>query len=162
MIALRVTAQGASGFGRTWPCSLGKGGISNDKREGDGTTPCGVLTVAACLYRSDRIARPAPWARSIGPRDLWCDDPDHALYNQFTRSPLAASHERLRRSDPLYDIVLITDYNWPAATPGKGSAIFIHRWRKARHPTEGCIAFHMGDLIQLAGLLIPGSKIAIS
>jgi L,D-peptidoglycan transpeptidase YkuD (ErfK/YbiS/YcfS/YnhG family) len=30
--------------------------------------------------------------------------------------------------------------------PGRGSAIFLHVWRKPRHPTAGCIAFARDDL----------------
>ena len=41
----------------------------------------------------------------------------------------------------------ILDYNWPYAEPGKGSAIFIHAWRRPRFPTEGCIAFDIHDLL---------------
>ena len=154
-------AQGAWGFGRYWPCAIGKGKITTNKKEGDGATPAGILRVTGCLYRADRITKPVPWARKIGPRDLWCDEPGHPSYNHLTQSPLAASHERLRRADPLYDLVLLTDWNWPNAIPGQGSAIFIHRWRKPRHPTEGCIAFEPTNLRMLSRLLKPGATIDV-
>lgn len=87
----------------------------------------------------------------IGPGDIWSDDPDDPQYNQGFRAPEHRfSHEKMRRGDPLYDLVLITDYNWPNAVPGKGSAIFLHRWRKPRHPTEGCVAFAPRDLQWIA------------
>jgi L,D-peptidoglycan transpeptidase YkuD (ErfK/YbiS/YcfS/YnhG family) len=57
------------------------------------------------------------------------------------------SHEKLRRSDGLYNAYGVLDYNWPNAEVGKGSAIFIHAWRRPRYPTEGCIAFDINDLI---------------
>ena len=161
MIDLLVTKQGAWGFGRFWPCAIGKVGITNHKKEGDGATPSGILHVTGCLYRPDRIAMPARWARPIGPRDLWCDDPAHILYNHHAKAPLGASHEKLRRPDPLYDLVLLTDWNWPDAKPGNGSAIFIHRWRKPRHPTEGCIAFDPQDLALLCQFLAPGARLKI-
>ncbi len=161
MTALVVRRQGASGFGRFWPCAIGRGGLSSEKREGDGATPVGILTITACLYRADRIPRPVPWARPIGPRDIWCDDAGDLSYNHLARAPLAASHERLFRADPLYDIILTTDWNWPFACPGKGSAIFIHRWRNPRHPTQGCIAFAPGDLARLTTLLSPGTEIDV-
>lgn len=153
--------MGAKGFGRFWPCSIGKGGISDSKREGDGATPVGPLTVTGCLYRPDRVLKPAPWAVPIRLGDLWGDDPGDPSYNHFARAPLSANHERLTRPDPLYDIVLTTDWNWPDAVPGFGSAIFIHRWRKPRHPTEGCVAFSARDITELAGLLAPGHQIAV-
>jgi L,D-peptidoglycan transpeptidase YkuD (ErfK/YbiS/YcfS/YnhG family) len=95
-----------------------------------GATPRGILRIAALMYRPDRVAPPAPWALPIYLGDLWCDDPAHKSYNQLCRAPLKASHEQMRRADPQYDIVLITDWNWPKARPGAGSAIFMHQWRR--------------------------------
>jgi L,D-peptidoglycan transpeptidase YkuD (ErfK/YbiS/YcfS/YnhG family) len=142
-----VTRQGARFLNRRLPCAIGRGGLTRDKHEGDGATPVGTHRIVGLLYRPDRLARPADWALPIGPSDLWSDDlkdPDH--YNLMVRAPYARSHERLRRADPLYDTVLITDWNWPRAEAGRGSAIFIHQWRGPRRPTEGCIAFSRDDL----------------
>ena len=109
--------------------------------------------MVGCLYRPDRMARPVDWALPIRPGDLWCDDPKHEDYNLMTRAPFDASHERLRRSDPLYDLILLSDWNWPYATRGAGSAIFIHRWRRPGAPTEGCVALRPDHLRQIAGLI---------
>ena len=129
-------------MGRKFPCTIGKGGLSSTKREGDGATPRGVHNIVGLLYRPDRIAKPAAWATPILTRDLWSDDPSQDDYNLLVRAPYSFSHEKLRRTDPLYDLVVLTDWNWPIAKKGHGSAIFIHRWRKPGHPTEGCVAFH--------------------
>ena len=143
---LVLTPMGLRHGGLVYPCTVGRGGVRTHKREGDGATPTGVHRITGMLFRPDRIARPAPWARPIGPRDLWCDDPAHPAYNRPVRTPFGASHERLRRADRLYDLVLLTDWNWPYAVKGRGSAIFIHRWRKPGHPTEGCIGLRTRDL----------------
>ncbi|GAB4267339.1 MAG: L,D-transpeptidase family protein [Pararhodobacter sp.] len=163
MTLLRLTPRGLLAHGRTLPCSLGRGGIRADKREGDGATPAGLVAITGMLYRPDRIdARKLPrWASPIGPRDLWCDASGHRDYNQPVRAPFAASHERLHRADPLYDLVLTTDWNWPEADPGKGSAIFLHRWRRPGYPTEGCLAFAPEDLHWLALRVDPGTQILI-
>ena len=102
---LVLTPQGVRYRGRVFPCSIGKRGVTRDKREGDKATPAGVMRITGLWYRPDRLARPAPWAQPIGPGDLWCDAPDHPAYNHHARAPLPASHERLRRADPLYDLV---------------------------------------------------------
>ena len=141
-----VTRQGARFMGRRLACTLGRGGLTRAKREGDGATPLGVHRIVGLLYRPDRLARPADWAVPIRPRDLWCDDPAHEDYNLMVRAPFPASAERLARPDPLYDMVLITDWNWPQAERGAGSAIFVHAWRKPGHPTAGCVAFARRDL----------------
>lgn len=156
-----LTPHGLRFLGRVIPCSIGKTGISAQKREGDGATPVGQHHIAELWYRADRIAAPAPWARPIGIGDLWCDASEHADYNHHVTAPFRASHERLRRADPLYDIILTTDWNWPDAQPGRGSAIFLHQWRRPRFGTEGCIAFARKDLIWIARNAVPGTRLIV-
>lgn len=158
---LVLTPRGLRFRGRIYPCSIGRGGISDTKVEGDGATPRGSHSIAGCLYRPDRIRAPNPWAKPIRPGDLWSDAPNDAAYNQLVRAPYPHSHESLRRADPLYDLILLTDWNWPVATPGKGSAIFLHQWRKPRHPTEGCIAFSRDHLWQIATRVGPGTRLLV-
>lgn len=156
-----LTKQGLRYQGRLFPCSIGKTGITADKREGDGATPAGHHRITGLWYRPDRLPCPAPWAQPIGPGDLWCDAPRHPAYNHHARAPLNASHERLRRADPLYDLILTTDWNWPDATPGRGSAIFLHQWRRPRFGTEGCIAFARPHLIWIATRAAPGTRLIV-
>lgn len=154
-----VTRWGARFLGRRFPCSIGKGGITDDKREGDGASPRGSHHMPALYYRADRI--PAMTGEKIRVGDLWCDAGDHPAYNHLVRAPFKASHEKMRRADRLYDLVIITDWNWPDATPGKGSAIFVHRWRKPRHPTEGCVAFRADHLRWIAKRITPATRLVI-
>lgn len=148
-----LTRRGVRFMGRMWPCTIGRGGIAADKREGDGATPTGVHRIVGLLYRPDRMAKPTDWAVPIRPGDLWSDDPAHKDYNLMVRVPYPHSHEALRRADPLYDLVLITDWNWPHAVKGRGSAIFLHRWRRPGYPTEGCVAFRPDHLQQIVRLI---------
>jgi len=151
-IDLVVTRWGARFMGRRFACATGRGGITRAKREGDGATPEGTHGFVGLLYRPDRLAaaRLPDWALRIGPSDLWSDDSRDPDYNLMVRAPHGWRHERLRRADRLYDLILITDWNWPRAIPGEGSAIFVHVWRKPRHPTAGCIAFARADLLWIA------------
>lgn len=148
-------------FGRCFPCTIGRGGVRCDKREGDGATPAGTHRIIGMLYRPDRMARPADWAVPIRPGDLWSDDPRDEDYNLMVRAPYPHSHERLRRSDPLYDLVLLTDWNWPRAERGRGSAIFIHRWRRPGYPTEGCVALDPAHLLWIARRIRPVSRLIV-
>lgn len=138
--------------GRRFPCTVGRRGVcaADHKREGDGATPRGPHRLVGMLYRPDRLARPTDWALPIGPGDLWSDDPSDGDYNQMVRAPYPHSHERLRRSDPQYDLVLLTDWNWPQAQSGRGSAIFVHTWRRRGAPTAGCVALSRSDLLWIA------------
>lgn len=158
---LVVNRWGARFMGRRFACSVGRGGITATKREGDGGTPVGTHRIVGMLYRPDRIAPPADWALPFGPSDLWSDDVRDPDYNLMVRAPHPFGHERLTRADPQYDLVLITDWNWPDATPGKGSAIFIHTWRRPRHPTAGCVGFARQDLLWIAARLQPQSRLIV-
>jgi len=158
---LILTPTGLRYGGRRYPCSIGRGGLSVAKREGDGATPVGTHHIAMTLYRLDRICAPAPWARPIRPGDLWSDAPGAPDYNQWVRAPYDHSHEVLRRADPLYDLVLVTNWNWTESLPGAGSCIFIHQWRRPGYPTEGCIGLKRDDLHALAAVTPPGTRLIV-
>ena len=158
---LVLTRRGVRFEGRYLPCVIGRGGVQAQKREGDGVTPVGAHRIVAMLYRADRTARPNSWARPIRPGDLWSDASGEAGYNQLVHAPYPHSHEPLRRADPLYDIVLVSDWNWPDAVAGKGSAIFLHQWRRPGCPTEGCVAFSRADLRWIAARLRPGARLIV-
>jgi L,D-peptidoglycan transpeptidase YkuD (ErfK/YbiS/YcfS/YnhG family) len=158
---LVLTPTGLRFLGRRFPCVIGKGGLSAAKREGDGATPRGVHRLVGMLYRPDRLVQPRVWAEPIGPRDLWSDESGDASYNLPVRAPHGGSHERLRRADPLYDLVIVTDWNWPEAEAGKGSAIFLHQWRRSGYPTEGCIAFARADLHWIAARIEIGTRLIV-
>lgn len=139
-----------------WRCALGRGGISTDKREGDGATPVGVLPLRRLLYRADRVAAPVcrlP-VEPLSPEDGWCDDPGDVAYNRRVRLPHPARHERLWREDPLYDLVGVLGWNDDPVQRGRGSAIFLHLARPDLAPTAGCIALPERELRALlaAGL----------
>ena len=156
-----LTPTGLRYLGRRFPCVIGRGGVVRDKREGDGGTPVGIHHITGVLYRPDRMNAPNPWSLPIRPYHLWCDDENSAEYNKLTRLPFDGSAERMARADPLYDLVLVTDWNWPDAAPGRGSAIFLHRWRRPGYPTEGCIAFRPDHLLWIARRLAPATRLIV-
>jgi L,D-peptidoglycan transpeptidase YkuD (ErfK/YbiS/YcfS/YnhG family) len=158
-----LTPTGLRFQGRRFACTIGRGGVvaAERKREGDGGTPTGTHRIVGMLYRPDRMARPTDWALPIGPSDLWSDDVRDPDYNLMVRAPHGFSHEHLRRADPQYDLVLITDWNWPYSVPGRGSAIFLHRWRRPCAPTAGCVALAPQDLLWIAQRLRPQSRLIV-
>ena len=158
-----LTPTGLRFQGRRLACTIGRSGVvaAERKREGDGGTPTGTHRIVGMLYRPDRMARPTNWALPIGPSDLWSDDVRDPDYNLMVRAPHGFSHEHLRRADPQYDLVLITDWNWPYSVPGRGSAIFLHRWRRPCAPTAGCVALAPQDLLWIAQRLRPQSRLIV-
>jgi L,D-peptidoglycan transpeptidase YkuD (ErfK/YbiS/YcfS/YnhG family) len=129
--------------------ALGRGGVSRDKREGDGATPAGLLPLRKLIYRADRVAKPASAvpAEPMAPTDGWCDDPADRDYNRQITLPHEARHEVLWRRDGLYDIVVVLGWNDLPVIPGRGSAIFMHVARTDYAPTEGCLALALTDLL---------------
>jgi L,D-peptidoglycan transpeptidase YkuD (ErfK/YbiS/YcfS/YnhG family) len=146
---------------RRFPRTIGQGGITSTKREGDGATPRGVHQIVGMLYRPDRMTPSTSWAKPMRPGDLWSDDVSDPAYNTLVRFPHAFRHEAMRRADPMYDLVLLTDWNWPEVTPGKGSAIFIHQWRRPGWPTAGCIGLRRDHLHWIASRLTSQSRLVI-
>jgi L,D-peptidoglycan transpeptidase YkuD (ErfK/YbiS/YcfS/YnhG family) len=136
------------------PCALGRGGVTHLKREGDGCTPAGRHRIVSLIVRRDRLAGPPTLlpARAMRRNDGWCEDPRHGRYNYAIRLPSPAGHETMWRSDHLYDIVGVLDWNFRPRIRGRGSAIFLHLCRPGFGPTAGCIALRLGDLKRLLAL----------
>ena len=159
---LIVTPRGGKSQGilkaglMSFPCSLGREGIIEDKCEGDHSTPIGTYPLRRVLFRPDRMKAPPltglPTA-ALWPDDGWCDDPNHSDYNTMVKLPHPAHCETLWREDPSYDIVVVVGYNDLPTKSGLGSAIFMHIARPGKNgadgyrPTEGCIALSAHDLL---------------
>lgn len=138
--------------GQALACAIGKGGILEDKREGDGATPVGQFPFRRIFYRADRLKPLAgcPDAIPIEADHGWSDDPaDPEHYNQLVKLPYPHSHECLMRQDAVYDVIVELGYNDAPPIPGRGSAIFMHVARPDYSGTEGCIALALPDLLEL-------------
>ncbi|SDU39610.1 L,D-transpeptidase [Stappia sp. ES.058] len=144
-------------------CALGRGGITRDKREGDGAAPAGRFALLTVYYRADRVARPRTRlpVTELHPWMGWCDAPDHPRYNHLVTRPFTASHEAMWRDDHLYDIVVVLDCNLRPAVRGRGSAIFFHLARPGYPPTEGCVAVKEQDMRHILERCGPGAAICI-
>jgi L,D-peptidoglycan transpeptidase YkuD (ErfK/YbiS/YcfS/YnhG family) len=166
-LLIRVDASGRLELpdGRALACVLGKGGVrpAAEKREGDGATPAGRWPLRRVFYRPDRELPPATALDRVPlkPRDGWCDDPAHPLYNRPVTLPFAASHEVLWREDHIYDLIVELGHNDDPPVPGLGSAIFMHLTRPDRAPTEGCVALERDGLLTLLAHCRPGAVIEI-
>jgi len=128
--------------GIVFPCALGRGGIIANKREGDGGTPLASMRILSGFFRRGHFAgkRTRLAMREIDASLGWCDMPGDPNYNRPVKLPYAASHETMRRKDPLYDACLVLDWNIQPRRRGRGSAIFFHLARAGFTPTEGCVA----------------------
>ena len=76
----------------------------------------------------------------------WCDDPKSDQYNKLIKFPFNFNAEKLYRSDNIYDIILVLNFNTRPVQRNKGSAIFIHIAKNNYQKTEGCVATSKKDL----------------
>ena len=138
-----------------FPCALGRGGISANKREGDGATPLGPMRILSGYFRGDYVAaRRTRLAMTQIQADLgWCEVPGDRNYNRPVKIPYGASHETMRRADRLYDYCLVLDWNVMPRRRGRGSAIFFHLARPGFTPTQGCVAVTAKVMARLLPLL---------
>ncbi|MBP7006002.1 L,D-transpeptidase family protein [Patescibacteria group bacterium] len=139
--------------GTTYPCALGRSGISptSEKHEGDGATPAGTFFLRELWYRADRLSQPVCGlpTRIIQEQDGWCDDVALSEYNTHVSLPFSGSHENLWCEDEIYDVIVPLGYNDEHPIPGKGSAIFLHVARPGFTPTAGCVAMKREDLLEI-------------
>ena len=129
-------------------CSIGKRGIGYKKKEGDLITPRGTYKVMQILCRKDRVRKIRSKFRiqAINKKMGWCNDPKSKDYNRLIYYPFKFNSEKLYRTDNIYDIILVLNYNSNPIRKNKGSAIFIHVARKYYKNTAGCIAVSKKNL----------------
>jgi L,D-peptidoglycan transpeptidase YkuD (ErfK/YbiS/YcfS/YnhG family) len=157
--------------GRRYRCAIGKGGLSAQKKEGDGATPLGIFPLRECWYRADRMDTPETKLplRVIHKNDGWCDDPKSKFYNQHIKiTPLpnpppqgGRGYENLWRGEHIYDLIVPIGYNDDPVVPGKGSAIFLHLAHDDYRPTEGCIALAKPDFLAILPAIDTSTTIEI-
>ena len=149
--------------GRRWRCTVGEGGIREDKVEGDAATPAGEYPLRRIYFRNDRLVLPKVRlpARPISEHDGWCDDPRSPTYNRLVHVPNEWSAERMWREDGLYDLVVVVGYNDDPPEGEWGSAIFLHVAREDYAPTKGCVAFSQADLMELVSLLDRDTRLRV-
>jgi len=144
-------------------CALGKAGIGKKNKEGDYITPRGTFKLIKVFYRADRIKNFKTSLKRIKIKKNmgWCDDPKSKFYNKLVRLPSNFGYEKLYRSDKLYDLIVVLNYNLNPIIKNKGSAIFIHVAKKSFKKTAGCIALNKKNLIDLLSVIKKNTKIKI-
>ena len=91
----------------------------------------------------------------------WCDDVNYPKkYNKLINISNKIKHERLKRKDQKYDLLIPIKYNSEKAIPGLGSCIFIHLTRDYK-PTKGCIALSQKNFIIMLKIIKKNSIIKI-
>ena len=144
-------------------CSIGKNGLITKKIEGDKKTPKGIFNIEHLYFRKDRIDKPETLLKCIEIKDEmgWCNDIKSAQnYNKLIKIDKKIKHEKLKRKDHKYDLLIPIKYNFNKIRIGSGSCIFIHLTKDYK-PTAGCIALSKKDFLIMLKLINKKTKIRI-
>jgi len=144
-------------------CCIGKNGLTFKKKEGDQKTPKGIFKIENLYYRKDRIKKPKTLLKCVEiKKDMgWCDDINfEKKYNKLCKINKEFRHEKLKRKDHKYDLLIPIKYNFLKPIKGLGSCIFIHLTNNYK-PTAGCVALKKKDFLIMLKLINKNSKIKI-
>ncbi|MDC6482504.1 L,D-transpeptidase family protein [Pelagibacteraceae bacterium] len=145
-------------------CSIGKRGITVNKKEGDQKTPKGTFKFKSIFYRKDKLSNLKSFIKKkiIKKNMGWCDDPKSRFYNKLIELPFKESAEKMWLKSGIYDIVLVLNYNLKPIIKNKGSAIFLHLAKRNYSPTKGCIAVNKKDMFLLVKKINNKTKLTIN
>jgi L,D-peptidoglycan transpeptidase YkuD (ErfK/YbiS/YcfS/YnhG family) len=145
-------------------CALGRAGIRIKKKEGDNITPKGTYKIIRIYCRKDRIKKIKSKIKifKINKDMGWCDDPKSTKYNRLIKLPSQYRYEKFYRSDHLYDLILVLNYNMKPTIKNKGSAIFIHLAKRNYSSTKGCVGLSKNNLLKILKIINKNTKIKIS
>jgi len=144
-------------------CCIGKNGSTINKREGDKKTPKGIFEIENLYFRKSRIKKPLTLLKCIEIKKNmgWCNDVNFPKkYNKLLKTDKKFKHEKLKRKDHKYNLLIPIKFNFRKPITGKGSCIFIHLTKNYK-PTAGCIALKEKDFLIMLKLIKKNSKIKI-
>ena len=120
-------------------CAVGPAGIGQDKREGDGKTPCRYFPAPPSVLarRPDGKAGHYSARAGAGAGRWLVRCARRSQLQQAGEAPYPASAEHLWLESHLYDLVAVVGFNDDPVVPGKGSAIFLHLARDGYHADRG-------------------------
>lgn len=142
----------------TYDARLGRNGLTDNKREGDGCTPTGVYGLSESFGIKGNPGTSLPY-RVLDGSEYWVDDSNSQYYNtmQFGEpNGRWSSAEHLSSIGTAYNYSIVVDYNRWSPTPGKGSAIFLHVG--TGRGTAGCISISESGMIDTLNWINPSSN----
>lgn len=180
-VSLRFYEKDRDGWkpvGEAWKARLGKSGMvwgkglnpvpkgATTKAEGDNRSPAGVFSLGGAWgYDASIRKHPRLPYRQITPRDLWVEDPKSPSYNRnviLDHDPATAweKKQQMRQGDAAHSLKLFIAHNAPPnVTPGAGSSIFFHIWRRGGEATTaGCTTMEKPRLQWLIARLDPNRR----
>lgn len=144
---------------------VGRNGITQHKKEGDGATPSGIFSLGTSFGFAAKpdFALKLPYL-PITKTTVCVDDVKSTYYNKIIDSDKVVkaswnnSGEQMREKVPQYIWGLVVNYNLPHAEADKGSCIFMHIWTNSQKGTAGCIAMSDANIKKLLHWIDPDKK----
>lgn len=125
------------------------------KIEGDGKSPAGIFSLGSAFGHSEMSHLKMEYLH-LNEFIEAVDDLLSSYYNSIvdrrTVLPDWQSSEKMG-TEPLYEIGLVINHNFPNAKLGAGSAIFMHIWRNVSSGTAGCTAMSRENLTAILNWL---------
>lgn len=142
------------------PAEVGDNGLSDNRSEGDGTTPTGTYTFGSTMYGISTVQPSTRYAyQHVTCGDWWDENSASSTYNQF--SPRAcgaagpgADSEALWESTVDYQHFALINFNINPTVPGRGAGIFLHDFTPSG-VTAGCVALPAAQLDSVLAWLDP-------
>lgn len=143
---------------------VGRNGITQHKKEGDGSTPAGIYSLGTAFGFSNQPGTTLKLSYlPITENTVCVDDQKSKYYNQIVERNKVEkidwdSGEIMREKVPEYKDGLIINYNLPTPKAGSGSCIFMHIWTNPEKGTAGCVAMSDQDIKKLLAWIDPNKK----
>tara|TARA_B100000035_G_C20955488_1_gene533994 strand:+ start:434 stop:928 length:495 start_codon:yes stop_codon:yes gene_type:complete len=144
-------------------CCIGKEGTTFFKKEGDKKTPKGTFKIENLYFREDRLKKPQTKLKCVKIKNCmgWSNDSRYLLkYNKLINTKEKIRHEKLKRKDFKYNLLIPIKYNFNKPKKNRGSCIFIHLTKNYK-PTAGCVGLKKDDFLIMLKLIKKNTKIKI-
>lgn len=134
---------------------LGEGEPGREKVEKDWRAPAGVFRIGKIYTYDKTLPAGADYPfHTVNENDAWIDDVNHPQYNQHVEvdlknPPAWFAKQKMRLGDFAYHWLVEIRHNSDPASPGHGSAIFLHIRRGPDKPSAGCTTMAEKDLVTL-------------
>ncbi|WP_433119199.1 L,D-transpeptidase family protein [Micromonospora sp. CA-246542] len=138
---------------------IGTKGFSDSHVEGVSTTPTGVYGIGSTMYGVQGNPGVKYSYHRLVADDYWDENPSSPTYNSFVHGTNPGGYsEALWQTVPQYNYFAVINYNIPvrAATPARGSGIFLHVMGSGG--TAGCVSLTQSDLLRVLQWLAPGAS----
>jgi len=116
---------------------MGRNGMSNNRKEGDGTTPIGIWQLNTPFgQKPAEEGFPANYIQVSGNDYVWSEKTNKLMVDPTGQEP--GERVGTDKYRGYYDYALDAGYN-KNAVPGKGSALFLHCLKPEEGGSSGCV-----------------------